>query len=71
MIGFVSRTTWTSSKNWQGNRFHQNAVQSFAKVWNEIRKDKGNRKDRRIPKLAQYSIDALENAKFQNVEVDA
>jgi hypothetical protein len=73
VIGFVSPTTWTGrqSKNWQGNRFHQNAVQSLAKAWNEIRKDKGNRKDRRIPKLAQYSIDALENAKFQNVEVDA
>ena len=70
IIGFEYPTTWTSKKNWGGNRFHQNSVQSFAKVWNEIRKDKSDRKDRRIPKLAQYSIDALENAKFQNVEVD-
>ena len=68
-IGFDLPTTWTNRKNWQGNRFHQNAVQSFAKVWNEIRKDKLDRKDKRIPALASYSIDALENAKFQNVEI--
>ena len=71
VLGYESPTTWTGkiSKNWQGNRFHQNAVQSFAKVWNDIRKDKTDRKDRRIPKLAQHSIDALERAKFQNVKI--
>jgi len=68
-IGFIHPFTWTSKRNWQGNRFHQNAVQSFAKVWNEIRKDKLNRKDKRIPKIAQYSIDALDNAKFQNMDI--
>lgn len=68
-IGFESPFTWTSKKNWQGNRFHQNAVQSFAKVWNEIRKDKLNRKDKRIPKIVDFSIDALDNAKYQNMEI--
>lgn len=69
-IGYDLPLTWTSKKNWQGNRHHQNAVQSFANVWNTIRKDKLNRKDRRIPKIAEYSIVALDNAKFQNMEIE-
>lgn len=70
IVGFESPTTWTSRKNWQGNRFHQNAVQSVAKVWNEIRKDKTNRKDRRIPKLDENGILGLENAKFLNIDLE-
>ena len=69
-IGYDLPLTWTNKRNWQGNRHHQNAVQSFAKVWNEIRKDKINKKDKRIPRIAQYSIDALDNAKFQHMEID-
>jgi len=63
-IGFDSPFKWTSRKNWQGNRFHQNAVQSFALVWNEIRKDGKNNKSKRIPALDENPILGLDNAKF-------
>ena len=69
-VGFVSPFTYTNRHSYDGNRRHTNAVQGFAKIWNEIRKDKSDRKDRRIPKIAQYSIDALDNAKFQNMDID-
>lgn len=69
-VGFESPTTYTTRHVYDGNRRHQNAVQNFANLWNIIRKDKMKQKDRRIPKIAQYSIDALDNAKFQNMDID-
>jgi hypothetical protein len=56
-IGLVEPSHWTSKKNWQGNRFHQNAIVSFAKAWNIIRNSKGHR---HIPKLDENPIKGLE-----------
>ena len=67
-IGFVSPTTWTSTKNWQGNRFHQNAVQSFAKVWNQIRKTNKANRSKRIPEIESNTISGLDNAKFLDMD---
>jgi hypothetical protein len=56
-VGLVAPDDWTSKKNWQGNRFHQNAIVSFAKAWNIIRNSKGHR---HIPKLDENPIKGLE-----------
>jgi len=56
-IGLVEPNHWTSKKNWQGNRFHQNAIVSFAKAWNIIRNSKGHR---HITKLDENPIKGLE-----------
>lgn len=66
-VGFKSPSTWTNRKNWQGNRFYQNAAQSFAKVWNSVR---ANRKKWKLPKLSENPINGLDNAKFLDMVID-
>jgi hypothetical protein len=55
-IGLVEPSDWTGKKTWQGNRFHQNAIVSFAEAWNKIRNSKGHR---HIPKLDENPIKGL------------
>jgi hypothetical protein len=55
-IGLAEPNDWTSKKTWQGNRFHQNAIVSFAEAWNTIRNTKGHR---HIPKLDENPIKGL------------
>lgn len=56
-IGLIEPNHWTSKKNWQGNRFHQNAVVSFAEAWNTIRCSP--KLSKRIPKLDDNPIKGL------------
>lgn len=56
-IGLVEPSDWTSKKNWQGNRFHQNAIVSFAESWNIIRSSP--KLNKRIPKLDENPIKGL------------
>ena len=37
-VGIEKPFDWTSRFNWQGNRFHQNAITSVATAWNKILK---------------------------------
>lgn len=64
-VGIEKPFDWTSRFNWQGNRFHQNAITSVATAWNKILKV--DRKLKKIvPELDPDPISALEesNAKF-------
>jgi hypothetical protein len=56
-IGLEHPADWTSKKNWQGNRFHQNAIVSFAEAWNIIRSSP--KLNKRIPKLDENPIKGL------------
>ena len=56
-IGLEKPSDWTSKKNWQGNRFHQNAIVSFAEAWNIIRSSP--KLNKRIPKLDDNPIKGL------------
>jgi hypothetical protein len=56
-IGLVDPSDWTAKKNWQGNRFHQNAIVSFAEAWNIIRSYP--KLNKRIPKLDENPIKGL------------
>lgn len=67
-IGLVDPSDWTSKKNWQGNRFHQNAIVSFAEAWNIIRSSHSLRK--RIPGLDENPIKGLKgDAKMLQMQV--
>ena len=64
-VGISKPFDWTNWYNWQGNRFHQNAITSVAKAWNKILRV--DRKLRKInPELDPNPIIALEesDAKF-------
>ena len=64
-IGIEHPFDWTGKFNWQGNRFHQNAITSVATAWNKILK--ADRKLKKIvPELDPDPISALQesNAKF-------
>jgi len=57
-LGFGEPTDWTNRHGWQANKFHQQAIVSFAKAWRTIRLDKKLQKA--IPKLDDAPITALE-----------
>ena len=56
-IGLTEPNEWTNKKGWQGNRFHQNAIVSFAEAWNVIRSSP--KFNKRIPKLDENPIKGL------------
>lgn len=58
-IGYRSPSDYTAKHNWQGNRFHQNAIVSFAKNWNKIL-EKNKKLAKTIPKLDEAQIQLLE-----------
>jgi hypothetical protein len=67
-IGLVEPNHWTAKKNWQGNRFHQNAIVSFAEAWNTIRKPP--KLNKRIPALDDNPIKGLRgDAKMLQMQV--
>jgi len=67
-IGLLDPGDWTSKKNWQGNRFHQNAIVSFAEAWNIIRSSHSLRK--RIPGLDTNPIKGLKgDAKMLKMQI--
>ena len=57
-IGLGDPADWTNNYGWQANKFHQQAIVSFADAWTAIRLDKKLQKS--IPKLDQAPIKALE-----------
>jgi len=57
-IGLGDPADWTNHYGWQANKFHQQAIVSFADAWTAIRLDKKLQKS--IPKLDQAPIKALE-----------
>ena len=66
-VGIEKPFDWTSRFNWQGNRFHQNAITSVATAWNKILKV--DRKLKKIvPELDPDPISALEveSVSFKN-----
>jgi hypothetical protein len=56
-IGFSDPQDWTNRHGWQANKFHQQAITSFANAWTNIRTDK--RLNKSIPKLDQSPIAAF------------
>lgn len=57
-VGFNEPSDWTNRYGWQANKFHQQAIVSFANAWTKIRLDKKLQKA--IPKLDDAPIKALE-----------
>ena len=57
-LGLNEPTDWTNHYGWQANKFHQQAIVSFANAWTTIRLNKTLQKS--IPKLDQAPIKALE-----------
>lgn len=56
-LGFREPQDWTNRHGWQANKFHQQAITSFANAWSKIRTDKRLMKS--IPKLDQNPIAAF------------
>ena len=69
-LGFSKPEDWTNRHGWQANKFHQQAIVSFANAWTEIRKDKRLMKS--IPKLSQDPIIGLSssNAKMLDMKIE-
>lgn len=56
--GLITPVDWTTKKDWHGNKHHQKAIATFARVWNKIQSTKKWR--RHLPRLDENPILGLE-----------